>query len=374
MNQEKKYDVFISYSRKDSKVAHQVYDYLTMHGVSCWIDKFSIEPGEAYAAAIERGVMSASSLVVIYSKNVLDTNNVLSELELAHNHHKRIISFRLDDAPMREGYAFYLSLPQWINAIPRVSDALPLLLAAIKSQTCSVQQYARNAMEKRRKRRMAAKAGAVVLVGLLLVAGWYLHKPSDAAPAVAAPTINQDSLNRAQQAEIMRLRQDSIARALQAEADRLARERARLEEQARAAEQSRHAEAATTPTTKATTTTTPTPAEPTMAATPALKVAATPKTHPFAEAKAKADAGDAASCYKVAMAYKEGNGVEKNLPAAFSYMKSAAERGYTAAYIEVAKMYHGGRGVSKNRDIAEQWYQKAADAGNAEARRILLNM
>ena len=360
MNQEKKYDVFISYSRKDSKVAHQVYDYLTMHGVSCWIDKFSIEPGEAYAAAIERGVMSASSLVVIYSKNVLDTNNVLSELELAHNHHKRIISFRLDDAPMREGYAFYLSLPQWINAIPRVSDALPLLLAAIKSQTCSVQQYARNAMEKRRKRRMAAKAGAVVLVGLLLVAGWYLHKPSDAAPAVAAPTINQDSLNRAQQAEIMRLRQDSIARALQAEADRLARERARLEEQARAAEQSRHAEAATTPTTKATTTTTPTQAEPTMAATPALKVAA--------------DAGDAASCYKVAMAYKEGNGVEKNLPAAFSYMKSAAERGYTAAYIEVAKMYHGGRGVSKNRDIAEQWYQKAADAGNAEARRILLNM
>jgi TPR repeat protein len=66
--------------------------------------------------------------------------------------------------------------------------------------------------------------------------------------------------------------------------------------------------------------------------------------------------------------------VNKNPANAFHYMKSAADKGYIAAYIEVAKMYHGGRGVAKNRSTAEFWYQKAADAGNAEARRILLNM
>ena len=69
-----------------------------------------------------------------------------------------------------------------------------------------------------------------------------------------------------------------------------------------------------------------------------------------------------------------GSDVQKDLAAAFRYMKSAADKGYTAAYIEVAKMYHGGRGVAKNRSTAEFWYKKAADAGNAEARRILLNM
>lgn len=100
----------------------------------------------------------------------------------------------------------------------------------------------------------------------------------------------------------------------------------------------------------------------------------TPKVNPFTEAKAKADAGDATSCYKVAQAYMNGDGVAKNLQSAFLYMKTAAEQGYTPAYIEIAKMYHGGRGITKNRDIAEQWYKKAANAGNAEARRILLNM
>ncbi len=101
---------------------------------------------------------------------------------------------------------------------------------------------------------------------------------------------------------------------------------------------------------------------------------AAPKVSPFEEAKTKADAGDAASCYKVAMAYKDGDGVSKNLSSAFSYMKAAADKGYTPAYIEVAKMYHGGRGVTKDRDAAEHWYKKAADAGNNEAKRILLNM
>jgi TPR repeat protein len=70
------------------------------------------------------------------------------------------------------------------------------------------------------------------------------------------------------------------------------------------------------------------------------------------------------------MAYKDA----KNLSAAFNYMKAAAEQGYTPAYIEVAKMYHGGRGVQKNRNTAEFWYKKAAEAGNAEAKRMLLNM
>lgn len=367
MSQEKKYDVFISYSRKDEKVAYEIYDYLTTHGVNCWIDKYSIEPGEAYAAAIEKGVLSANNLVVLYSENVLDSTNVLSELELAHNNHKRIISFRLDDAPMRKGYAFYLSLPQWINAIPKVSDALPLLLAAVKSQTCSVQQYARAAVEKRRKkRRIAVIASSLLGATILLAIGLYYSKSSDTTQSLSTvqPTINLDSINRANQAEIERLRQDSIARALQAEADRLAQERARLEEQARKAEQQRKAEAAKPMATTTTTT----------AATAAPKVAVTSQTSPFAAAKAKADAGDAAACYQVALAYKNGEGVAKNLSTAFQYMKSAAEKGYPPAYIEVAKMYHGGRGVTKDRDVAEQWYQKAADAGNAEARRILLNM
>lgn len=192
-------------------------------------------------------------------------------------------------------------------------------------------------------------------------------------------------------------RQDSIEKALQVEANRLAQERKRLEKQAQQIEEKNKQTAAKQTTQPVTTSAKPvaTSKDDSMVGKTVYKdgkpygkitavysgtpdmpttVETAPKASPFVQAKEKADNGDAASCYKVAMAYMNGSDVQKDLAAAFRYMKSAADKGYTAAYIEVAKMYHGGRGVAKNRSTAEFWYKKAADAGNAEARRILLNM
>jgi cell division protein FtsB len=175
-------------------------------------------------------------------------------------------------------------------------------------------------------------------------------------------------------------RQDSIEKALQAEADRLEQERKRLEKQAQQIEEknkqtvTKQTSKPATTSAKSATSSKPTFSTPTKVSTNTTTVEAAPKASSFVQTKENADNGDAASCYKVAMAYMNGSDVQKDLAAAFRYMKSAADRGYTAAYIEVAKMYHGGRGVAKNRSTAEFWYKKAADAGNAEARRILLNM
>lgn len=113
-------------------------------------------------------------------------------------------------------------------------------------------------------------------------------------------------------------------------------------------------------------------AAPAAKSTPAPKPA--PKLSVFEQNISAANAGNAAACYIVAQCYMNGDGVDKDKTKAFKYMKTAAEGGYTKAYVEVAKMYHGGRGVTKNRDEAERWYMKAAATGDAEAKRILLNM
>lgn len=207
---------------------------------------------------------------------------------------------------------------------------------------------------------------------------WFYSRTAVTAPSIPQAEQYLDSLNRAQKIEL--LRQDSMTRAIKAETNRLARERARLEEQTKNAEQRHNANVSNSEVSTSSTASTESSVSVPMSVS-APSIAETPKQtsaktmNIFAETKAKADAGDAISCYKVAQAYMNGNGtVEKNSSSAFYYMKAAADKGYVPAYIEVAKMYHGGRGVAKNRTIAEQWYKKAAEAGNAEARRILLNM
>ena len=205
-----------------------------------------------------------------------------------------------------------------------------------------------------------------VAILMLFGAGMLIHTINQANPRALTTTTTDTQ------------QQDSLTRALQAEIDRLAQEREQLEKRTRQAEAKSKQTVTKSSNKSVATSSTPTATTVVSPATPATTVvspATPPQTNSFLQTKEKADNGDAASCYKVALAYMNGNDVVNKNPAnAFHYMKSAADRGYTAAYIEVAKMYHGGRGVAKNRSTAEFWYKKAADAGNAEARRILLNM
>ena len=359
MAQEKKYDVFISSKSEDYPIAEKVYDFLVANGLTVFLASTELRRiGEAeYSEAVDAAIDGSHHMVVVTtSLEYLNSKWVRYEWTTFANDLR---------SNYKEGNLLTILGPKI-----QLKD-LPTALR--HKQSFSIKSYKENILDylykdkrfdnleahlrtyskptpKPQSKQWIWIACAVVAIVIGAVAMFVKNRNTQ-------PSIESTIAVETQ-------RQDSITRALQAEADRLAQERARLEEQARKAEQQRKAEAAKPMATTTTTT----------AATATPKKVATSQTSPFAAAQAKADAGDAAACYQVALAYKNGEGVAKNLSTAFQYMKSAAEKGYTPAYIEVAKMYHGGRGVTKDRDVAEQWYQKAADAGNAEARRILLNM
>lgn len=366
MSQEKKYDVFISSKSEDYPIAEKVYDFLVANGLTVFLASTELRRiGEAeYSEAVDAAIDGSHHMVVVTtSLEYLNSKWVRYEWTTFANDLR---------SNYKEGNLLTILGPKI-----QLKD-LPTALR--HKQSFSIKSYKENILDylykdkrfdnleahlrtyskptpKPQSKQWIWIACAVVAIVIGAVAMFVKNRNTQ-------PSIESTIAVETQ-------RQDSIARALQAESDRLAQERARLDEQAQKAEEQRKAEAAKP---KATATTAPKATTTTTSTTTTTKVETAAKVDPLAAAQAKADAGDAAACYQVALAYKNGEGVAKNLSTAFQYMKSAAEKGHTPAYIEVAKMYHGGRGVTKDRDVAEQWYQKAADAGNAEARRILLNM
>ena len=48
----KKYDVFISYSRKDSEIVNRIVEILSAKGFCSWMDKDGIESGDAFKTVI----------------------------------------------------------------------------------------------------------------------------------------------------------------------------------------------------------------------------------------------------------------------------------------------------------------------------------
>ena len=366
MAQEKKYDVFISSKSEDYPIAEKVYDFLVANGLTVFLASTELRRiGEAeYSEAVDAAIDGSHHMVVVTtSLEYLNSKWVRYEWttfanDLRSNYKEGNLltilgpKIQLKDLPTALRHKQSFSIKSYKENIldylykDKRFDNLEAHLRTYSKPTPRPQS-----------KQWIWIACAVVAIVIGAVAMFVKNRNTQ-------PSIESTIAVETQ-------RQDSIARALQAEADRLAQERARLDEQAQKAEEQRKAEAAKP---KATATTAPKATTTTTSTTTTTKVETPAKVDPLAAAQAKAAAGDAAACYQVALAYKNGEGVAKNLSTAFQYMKSAAEKGYTSAYIEVAKMYHGGRGVTKDRDVAEQWYQKAADAGNAEARRILLNM
>ena len=80
-----------------------------------------------------------------------------------------------------------------------------------------------------------------------------------------------------------------------------------------------------------------------------------------------AEQGDASAQYRLAVMYKNGEGVPQNYPEAEKWYRKAADQGYAPAQFSLAFLYEQGRGVPQNYAEAAKWYRKAAEQGDALA-------
>ena len=85
------------------------------------------------------------------------------------------------------------------------------------------------------------------------------------------------------------------------------------------------------------------------------------------EVKAKAEAGDADSEYRLGLFYYNGEGVAKDFSEAVKWYHKAAEQNYAPAQNNLANSYANGQGVAKDEVEAVKWYRKAAEQNYARA-------
>ena len=132
-----KYDVFISYSRRDMGSVQPVVDRLRAEGYSCWMDVNGIESGDEFRSklvdAIER-----SCIVVFFSSADSNVSKwTRRELSVADECHKPIIPVRLDHAPYSNAIKLILAGVDYIDfqAVELRMAATGRLLRSVKEKT-----------------------------------------------------------------------------------------------------------------------------------------------------------------------------------------------------------------------------------------------
>ncbi len=127
--------VFISHSSADNNISEQIYNALESRGVGCWMDKFDIVPGIPYARAIMNGIEKCNAFVVLLSPNSVKSDDVLNEIDSAHNLKKQLIPVFLEGVELPKDFSYYLKRRQWIvfdksvdTVVDSICEALSKLL------------------------------------------------------------------------------------------------------------------------------------------------------------------------------------------------------------------------------------------------------
>ena len=106
MNQ---YDVFISYSRKDSDIVFPIVKKLEDKGLSVWIDRDGVESGDAFKSVIVGGIKKSNIFLFFSSANANESSWTVKEVDTAVYLKKKIIPVKLDEADYADSILFDLA-------------------------------------------------------------------------------------------------------------------------------------------------------------------------------------------------------------------------------------------------------------------------
>lgn len=126
-------DVFISYSDKSPDAAEQIADELERAGISYWLARRSIEPGQSFPQEIQKAIKNCKVFLLILDKNSNQSEHVLNEINLAFrrkNNHEAIefLVFKTDNSKVSVDIDYFLNRFQHMDGNPpdaqRVSDLI----------------------------------------------------------------------------------------------------------------------------------------------------------------------------------------------------------------------------------------------------------
>ncbi len=140
-----KYDIFISYSRKDTEIADHICLALRNHGITFFIDRQGIGGGMEFPLILAQAIRNSKLFLFLASKNSYSSKFTINEITYAFNKKERnqILPYIIDESTLPEDLEFVFAGINWrtlqqhpIDTV-LVSDLLRLLKREATSKELS---------------------------------------------------------------------------------------------------------------------------------------------------------------------------------------------------------------------------------------------
>lgn len=130
----RKKNIFISFDFADQdKVRYIVEQLENKYNISCWICLKDVVGGQKYKKEIDIAIDNSDALVVVISKDSIESTEVPKEVGLALTKDKPVIPFRLDESELRGELAYDLIGTNYVDGtVPTFDDRIEDLATAVK--------------------------------------------------------------------------------------------------------------------------------------------------------------------------------------------------------------------------------------------------
>ena len=166
-----KYDVFISYSRKDyvdkagniieGNIITQIKELLASNGYTYWFDESGIYSGDEFVGVITEAIQDSEIFLFVSSANSNKSEWTNHEIAVAKLLKKKTIPFKVDNAIYNTSILMYLAPLDFIDYPKNPAKAFDALIASLKNHYAKLDELQkRHEEEEKRKKKEQEEAEA----------------------------------------------------------------------------------------------------------------------------------------------------------------------------------------------------------------------
>ena len=111
-----KHTVFVSFANEDRELADRAVSSLERSGIRCWVSHRDSAPGSEWASSIVDAIESSRLVLLIYTGQSNDSQQVLREMERAVVSDRPIVPYLAEDSPLSKSMSYFLGSTHWLNA------------------------------------------------------------------------------------------------------------------------------------------------------------------------------------------------------------------------------------------------------------------
>lgn len=187
-----KYDVFISYSRKDKKSVIELCEELSRAGISYWLDKRGISSGDEFKSVIVKAIEESAVFIFISSTHSNESEWTPKEIGIAVARGKHIIPLKLDNSTYNKAVEFDLVNVDAVDYSSKTAkeNAKEKLMATIRNKCLGIEkhpEYNQHVQIPSNRKTMRNKLLKISIGGIAVLLCWMtyfisLPKPEEIPP------------------------------------------------------------------------------------------------------------------------------------------------------------------------------------------------